>query len=351
LSLLVGSAACTAPTVGPTAPPTPPTGLTVLVSDSWVVDPAVLSSFEQQSGYRVKFVGSGPADLLAQRLGTGEGLPEYWDLVLGIDGIHLQRALDSGRLAPYASAGLSEVPDELELDPSQRLLPVAQNYVTINADRIWFEGEERELPASLEDLRKPEFAGLLTLPSPEGALAGLGFLVATVDAYGQAEYTDFWRDLVAGGALITKDWTDSYLGAYTVGSGGDGDRPLALAYASAPAADAVFSLGSGDAPPSLSLDLPGGSFHQIEFVGLAADSRLPEPARALVDFMLGAEFQTSVADRMFLFPVSASAQPNEGFMRFAVAPTESVMPSPETLAKGLESWLTGWRGAVEGGEF
>lgn len=346
LGLLFVGAACTAPTAGPTAPPTPPDSLTVLYTDTWVVDPEVMRGFEEQSGYRVKFVNAGSAEQIAERLVSGDGLPEHWDLVLGVDGIHLQTALDSGRLTPYAAEGLASVPDALELDPSQRLLPLAQNYVTINADRLWFEREERALPASLEELRKPEFAALLTLPSPEGTLAGLGFLVATVDAYGQAGYADFWRDLQAGGALITEDWAESYLGAYTIGSGGDGDRPLALAYASAPAADAVFSQGSGDSAPSLSLDLPGGSFHQIEFVGLAAGSRLPEPARELIEFLLGTEFQTSVANRMFLFPVSQSALPNAGFLRFAIAPTSPVMPGPDILAKGLENWLSGWREAV-----
>lgn len=342
--LLLGLAACGLPS--PAAPTLAPNNLTVLAPQTLVVDENVMGAFEQASGISVLFYNIGPAEGMVSRILAGDGVPQSWDLVYGIDRLQLMQALASERFQPYDAPGLAEVPSELQLDASRRLLPVGHNYVMLNADRAWFARKAMDLPASLEDLRRPEYASLLVLPSPEQDQAGRGFLAATAAHFGEDGMRAFWSDLAAGGSQIAGDWTEAYLGAYTVGSNGEGDRPLVIAYASAPAADALFAPESGGEPPSVGVDLPGAGFHQIDFVGIAKDTPRQQQSRALVDFLLGPEFQTSVAERMFAFPASQAARPGQAFLSLARPPAEPVEIAPSTLADRMESWLTSWRGAI-----
>ena len=343
-ALLLGLGACGQPP--PAAPTLAPNNLTVLAPQTLVVDENVIGAFEQASGISVLFRNIGPADGMVARILAGDGIPEAWDLVYGIDNLQLMQALESERFQPYDAPGLAEVPSELQLDPSRRLLPVGHNYVMLNADLAWFARSPLDLPSSLEDLRRPEYASLLVLPSPEHDQAGRGFLAATAGHFGEDGMRAFWSDLAAGGSQIAGDWTEAYLGAYTVGSNGEGDRPLVIAYASAPAADALYAPEAGGEPPSIGVDLPGAGFHQIDFVGIAIDTPRQQQSRELVDFLLGAEFQTSVAERMFAFPASQAARPGEAFLRLARPPAAPVAIAPSTLADRMDSWLVSWRGAI-----
>ncbi len=344
LVLLALTAGCTRPTSPP--PTVDTTNLTVLAPQSLVVDDEVIGRFEQESGISVLFRNIGPATDMVERIVEGGSVPSGWDLVYGIDNQQMVAAIEAGLFQPYAAAGLADVPDHLEIDSSQHLLPVSHNYVMVNADRDYFEREDIDPPASLDDLRRPEIASLLALPSPETDQAGRGFLAATARYFGEDAFIDFWADLDEGGAQVAANWTEAYLGAYTVGSSGEGDRPLVLAYASAPAADAVFTPGAGDSPPSVALDLPGAGFHQIDLVGIAADTPRVEQARALVEFLLGPEFQASVAQRMFAFPVLPDAETGQSFAEHARPPAEPVNMEPSILDDRMQSWLVSWQGAM-----
>ena len=332
----------------PTAPAAPEANtLTVLAPETLVVDDAVLNAFEQSRELSVIFRNVGPVQGLVERIVAGEGIPESYDMVYGIDGLQMASALDANLFQAYASPRLEMVDEALVLDDSKRLLPVAHNYVMINADRGWFERHDLALPTRLEDLRKPEYAALLTLPSPENDQAGRGFLAATALHYGEDSFSDFWQALSEGGAHIARDWTEAYLGSYTIGSSGEGDRPLVLAYASAPAADALYSPSSGGGTPSQALDLPGAGFHQVDMVGIVNDTPMLDEAQALVDFLLGPSFQSSVSDRMFAFPVVNDIEPNESFGRHAQPPLLPVDISPTVLRDRMESWLVSWRVATD----
>ena len=63
------------------------------------------------------------------------------DVFYGVDNTFLSRALAGDIFEPYASPALARMPEDLKLDPGNRLLPVDFGYVTINYDRAYFSRE------------------------------------------------------------------------------------------------------------------------------------------------------------------------------------------------------------------
>ena len=98
---------------------------------------------------------------------------------------------------------MSQIPDELKLDASNRLLPVDYGFVNLNADAAWFEAAGTPLPETLDDLTKPEYAGLLVAPNPATSSPGLAFLLTTIARFGEDGYLDYWQALRDNDVLIT----------------------------------------------------------------------------------------------------------------------------------------------------
>ncbi|OUC08042.1 ABC transporter substrate-binding protein, partial [Litorilinea aerophila] len=228
------------------------------------------------------------------------------------------------------------------LDPENRLLPVDYGYVNLNADRAWFEERGIPLPQSLEDLIKPEYANLLVVQNPATSSPGLAFLLTTVAYFGEDGYLDFWQALKENGVLVTDGWSEAYFDHFTVGSGGSGDRPLVVSYSTSPPADVVYATDGRTEPASVNISPPGGTFRQIEFVGVLRGAAHPEEARKLIDFMLDVPFQEDIPLQMFVYPANVNAQLPEVFVRFAEKPAEPAQLDPAAIDANRERWIEAW---------
>jgi thiamine transport system substrate-binding protein len=226
------------------------------------------------------------------------------------------------------------------------LTPIDYGYVNLNVDPAWFADRGIPLPASLEDLTKPEYKGLLVAPNPATSSPGLAFLLATVGHFGEEGYLDFWRGLAANDVLITDGWSEAYFEHFTVGSAGEGDRPLVVSYASSPPADVVYATDGRTEPASISLDLPGGAFHQVEFAGVLRGAKQPELARRWMDYMLSLSFQEDIPLQMFVYPVNPQAKLPELFTQFAPLPNEPVVLDSAEIDANRERWVQAWTEAV-----
>jgi thiamine transport system substrate-binding protein len=96
------------------------------------------------------------------------------DVMFGVDNTFLSRALEADIFDAYQSPALSDVPAEFVLDSSFRALPVDYGDVCINYDKKYFEENNLAVPASFEDLAKPEYNGLLSSAKPRHFFARLG---------------------------------------------------------------------------------------------------------------------------------------------------------------------------------
>ncbi len=319
-----------------------PANITLVTHDSFDISEVVLAQFENETGIDVSILKSGDAGEMLNTLILSKENP-LGDVVYGIDNAFLSRALEAGLFEPYDSPALASIPDELKLDPSHSLLPVDFGFVTLNYDIKWFEENDLAPPKDIEDLVDPAYTGLTVVQNPASSSPGLAFLLATVGRFGSAgaySYLDYWSDLKANDVLISDGWSEAYWGSFTVGSGGEGDRPIVISYATSPVAEVYYNELS--APPSRSVNSAGNSFEQIEFVGILANSNHQQASRLLVDFLLSQTFQEDISLHMFVYPASTTADMGELFRQWADVPVDPVTVDPAEITAHREAWIEAW---------
>ena len=332
--------------VQPAAPAGQTTRTLVVAShDSFNVSEDVLAEFEAANDVTLQFLQLGDAGEAVNKLILSKDAP-LADVFFGVDNTFLSRALDADIFTPYASPLLADIPDDLKLDPENRLLPVDYGYININADRNWFTDHNLPLPTTLEDLIKPEYAGLLVVENPATSSPGLAFLVATVGHFGEDGYLDYWRGLVANDVRVEESWSTAYYEDFTVGSGGSGDRPLVVSYTTSPPADVVYASDGRTEPASVNISPEDGTFRQIEFVGILAGTKQQDLAEAFIDFMLSERLQADIPLQMYVYPANVNAALPDLFVRFAQTPTSPVAVDPAAIEANRETWIAAWTDVV-----
>jgi thiamine transport system substrate-binding protein len=332
-----------APTAEPTA--AGPT-LRVMTHDSFSISKEALAQFQRQCNCRVEFLKSGDTGLALNKAILSKGNP-LADVFYGVDNTFLSRALKEDICEPYASPALSGIPDDLKMDPGNRLLPVDFGYVTLNYDRAYFTDNDIPLPETLRDLTNPAYKSLLVVENPATSSPGLAFLLATIAVFGEeGEYTylDFWRDLRVNDVLVTDGWESAYYESFS--RSGNGDRPLVVSYATSPAAEVFFSDPQPAESPTGNILPPGESFRQVEFVCVLRDAAQPELARQWVDFMLGEVFQADIPLQMWVYPARTGTPLPEVFVKHAEVPAEAAQIEPERIETNRERWLQAWTDTV-----
>jgi thiamine transport system substrate-binding protein len=347
--VLLLAACATPPAPNPASPAAqPPRKLVLMSHDSFAISQDVIQQFESEHNVTVEFLKAGDAGEALNKACLSKGNP-LADLFFGVDNTFLSRAINCDIFEPYASPALAAVPGELQLDPQSRLLPVDFGYVNLNYDMGWFEEQGLTPPQTLADLTRPEYRGLLVVPNPATSSPGLAFLLTTIAAFGEtgdANYLDFWRALRANDLLVTDGWSEAYFSHFTVGSAGEGDRPLVVSYSTSPAADVFYSEGAKTQPDSGNISPAGETFRQIEFAGVLKGTQQPELARQFIDFMLGQAFQEDLPLQMFVYPANRAAAIPELFTQFAATPTQPASLDSAAIETNRERWIEAWTEAV-----
>lgn len=319
-----------------------PRTLTVMTHDSFAVSEEVVAEFESQHNADVVFLKLGDAGEATNKAVLAANAP-LADVFYGVDNTFFSRALDGDIFEPYESPLLADIPDEFELDPQHRALPVDYGDVCLNYDIAYFEDHSLTPPASLEDLLKPEYKSLLVVENPATSSPGLAFLFGTIGRFGADGYLDYWQGLVANDVKVVNDWDTAF---YTDFSRWGGERPIVVSYASSPPVDLIFAEEPMDAPVTAAVVSDGSCFRQIEFVGVLKGTQNRDLAEAWVDFMLSTKFQEDLPLQMFVFPVNPEAQLQPEFVNFLVEPQVTSFVSPEDIAAHREEWIEAWTDLV-----
>ena len=330
------------PTGGVGEPASPdPTTLVVATHSSFAVSEEVIAGFEDLHNTKVQFLDLGDAGEALNKVILSKDAP-LADLFYGTDNTFLSRALAADIFVPYTSPLLAQIPDDLKLDPENRLLPVDYGFINLNADRAWFADKGLALPTTLEDLIDPAYKGLLAVQNPATSSPGMAFLLATIGHFGPDGYLDFWRALRENDVLISDGWSESYFDHFTVGSGGAGDRPLVVSYTTSPPADVLYAEDGRTEPASVNINPPTGTFRQIEFVGILQGTKQPALAQAFVDFLLDLPFQEDIPLQMFVYPAHTGAALPDLFVQFGETPTDPAQVNPAAIEANRESWMKAW---------
>jgi thiamine transport system substrate-binding protein len=318
--------------------------ITLQTHDSFALTPEVLDGFEAATGVAVEVLTSGDAGSMVNQAILSKDHP-LADVLFGVDNTFLSRALDAGIFEPYRPAALDDVPDELELDPEGRVTPIDHGDVCVNLDLEAFGEGGLPLPATLEDLTRPEYHGMLVVEDPGTSSPGLAFLLATIARFGEGSpgWRDFWAALRANDVLVAADWSDAYYSRFSGGTN-EGDRPMVVSYASSPVAEVVFADPRPETPPTGVLE--DGCFRQVEFAGVLAGTDAPVEARAFIDFLLSEPVQEDIPLNMFVSPALATATLPPDYAAFAATPDAPLSLDPALIDANRGRWIEEWTTTV-----
>ncbi len=324
--------------------PKGPVTLTVMTHDSFAASESVIAAFEQANDVKVVFLKSGDTGVALNKAILSKDAP-LADVFYGVDNTFLSRALEAGIYEPYASPLLANIPAGFQLDSQNRALPVDYGDICINYDKAWFAAHSLPVPATLEDLLKPEYKNLLVVENPAVSSPGLAFLLATIAKYGDPGYLDYWRSLRANGVAVVDDWNTAYLTNFS-GSSGRGPQPLVVSYSSSPAAEVVYASSPLTDAPTASILGPDTCFRQVEFVGILKGTEHLDLAQKFVDFMLSQQFQEDIPLQMFMYPVNTDASLPQEFILYAQTASQPATLDLAVIAAHRDQWIADWTDAV-----
>ncbi len=327
------------------AQPAGPQTLTVMTHDSFAATDTVIKDFEQANNAKVVFVKSGDAGAALNKAILSKQAP-LADVFYGVDNSFLSRALAADIYEPYNSPALGAIPAEFKLDPSNRALPVDSADVCVVYDKAYFSSHALPVPATLEDLAKPEYKGLLVMENPATSSPGLSFLFATIKHFGESNYLDYWTKLQQNGVRVENGgWETAYYTDFS-GSSGKGPQPMVVSYSTDPAAEVMSAQTLPAESPVGAILGPDTCFRQIEFVGVLKGTRQLALAQKWVDFMLSPKFQADMPGQMYVFPVVPNVPLPEAFAKFAQRPSQPASLPPDEITKNRNAWIQAWTSTV-----
>lgn len=312
----------------------------LLTYDSFTPSKGVFDEFTRRTGYRVEVVTGGDTGEMVNKAILTKNRPVA-DAVFGIDSSFIARAVDEGLFAPYRPSSDAVLDPALRL-PDDPVVPVDRGDVCVNWDIAGLAARNVAPPATLADLADPEYRGLLVVENPASSGPGLSFMLATIAAFGEDGWLDFWRTLRANDVLVTDGWESAYNVEFS-GGAGKGPRPLVVSYATSPVAEVVFGEPRPDSPPTGSMTT--GCFRSVEYAGILANASEPKGAAMLVDFLTEREFQADLPLTLFVYPANTQAPlPDE--YRFAAQVTEPLSLPPTEIAANRDRWIDEWTRTV-----
>ncbi len=346
---LVALTACSALGTGDAATPDATGGtsggtVTLVTHESFGLSDGLLESFERESGLTVQVVQQADAGALVNQLVLTKDAP-LGDLVYGIDNAFASRALDEGVVVPAdvtAPAAADAQTYAVPGDDDGALTAIDLSDVCLNVDSTWFADKGVTPPTTLESLLDPAYRDLVVVPDPVTSSPGLAFLLATVGAFGEDGWADYWAGLRDNGLKVADGWSDAYYTDFS-GAGGDGPRPVVLSYASSPP---VTVPEGGDTPRTAAL--LDTCFRQVEYAGVLAGAKNPEGAAQLLDFLLSDDVQADIPGSMYMYPVSSSVDLPDDWARWAPLAEKPFEVAPADIAEHREEWLSTWSDTVIG---
>jgi thiamine transport system substrate-binding protein len=288
--------------------------VTLVAHDSFAISDQSIAEFEKGSGLELEIIRAGDAGSVTNRLVLTKNAP-IGDLVFGIDNTFL---------------GVAEENELIEGSLSE----VSYSDVCFNYDRIWFEQNQIEPPATWRELVLPKFKDLTVVSNPLTSSPGLAFLATTVAAFGEEGFENFWRQFKDNGVKVAAGWEEAYFTEFS-GSSGNGSYPIVLSYSSSPAAE-IRENGE-----SQTVALLDECFRQIEFVGILAGAKNPTGAKALIEFLLGEPFQSTMPELMYVYPVNSEATVPEEWSKYG-PPANSTIGEDLDIQSNRSSWQDKW---------
>jgi len=342
------------PTVAPAETPPARGTVTLVTTNSFAISDEAKASFEYQSGYTLNVVPIGAAGILANQLVLTRERP-LGDAFFGVDNTFASRLLTHDVVTPFRPRNLSNNALTYVLG-NEQLTPITQGDVCLNIDLEWFAANGVTPPARLGDLLRPELAGKTVVLNPTTSSPGMAFMLATIAEFGDGEggsiapnaqldetmadgpmhWADYWRNLLANGAVISDSWSQGYTTEFS-GAGEGGTHPIVVSYSSSPA-----STLNADRTETTTAALLDTCFRQIEYAGVLAGANNPTGAEALIEFLSSPEFQSELPTQMWVYPIDDAVALPADWAQFTSQADNPLSIPAELIEENRENWLEQW---------
>ena len=294
--------------------------ITVVVHDSVSISKELLASFKKQTGIEVTLVKAGDTGSMTNKLVLTKDEP-LGDAVYGIDNTFASLATKNGVIDGDLTA-------------------IDYGDVCMNYDKTWFSINEQAAPSSIKDLIKPEFDGLTVIENPTTSSVGLAFLTATISVFGEDGWQSYWSALKKNNVNIVASWEDAYYTHFS-GSSGKGKYPIALSYSSSPAYEVR---DNGESQTEALLD---ACYRQTEYAAVLTNAKNKTGAAKFVDFLRSTEFQSTLAESMYVYPVIDGVKLPDAWAQFAPT-TDTPIGGELDVNTNREAWLKAWSALFAG---
>lgn len=288
----------------------------------------------EATGYDVKVITSAGGQELTTTLSLTKGAP-LADAFFGIDNIFASRIADESIVQPYLPQDLSPRTEEHLYDAAGTMVPVTLGATCLNIDRLWFAENSVAEPESYADLIKEEYRGLTVLLDPTSSTTGASFFIGTVAKFGFESALDYWEELLANDARIEQGWSEAYYSQFSAASP-DGKYPIVVSYSSSPA----YTLND-EATDSATAAVLTTCSSTVEYAGILAGGKNPVGAEAVIDYLLSVDFQDTIADSMYVYPILETAYVPTEWQEFAPLPEQPNDVEPGVIGTQREAWLKG----------
>ncbi len=316
--------------------------VTLVVHDSFVDGDEFSQLASAATGYDVEVLTAGDGGQLANKLVLTKGAP-IADAFFGVDNTLASRLIENDVALPVPASLLkgdglllaTELDAESAESGSVPLVPIDRGATCVNIDTAWFAEKGIAEPETLDDLADPAYKDLTVLLDPTASSTGASFMIATIAAFGEDGFVDYWKRLEANGARTVQGWTEAYNTEFT-GVSETGTRPIVVSYSTSPA----FTVNDDESASNTRALLDTCS-QQVEYAGVLKGSENPDGARAVVEYLLSEEFQSGIADNMYMYPVDEDVELPASWAKFAPLPESGQthdLPAAEIQA-GLDGWL------------
>jgi thiamine transport system substrate-binding protein len=320
--------------------------LTILSHESFGAFELASSAFKNLTGIDdVVLIEAGDTGSALRSAIDNAERPEA-DLIYGLDNAYLHVALKAEILEPYMPLLADRIMPSAQLFGDEWMAtPTDQGYVGINWDPDG-PGMENVTINDLFQLRT--HADKFVTQSPKTSSPGLGFLLITIDKFGQNDaydWQDYWTDLFEGGLLVTAGWGDAYeghfSGGYGIWYGGAADKAIVNSYTESPAVEYYF--GTDVTELSNVLVAPGTTWHQVQTTAILKGAKETAAAQAWIEFTLTDEYQ-ELAFPNGVYPVVASVDANDYYGGVDPEPGTftPVSLGYETIGDNVERWVSEW---------
>lgn len=308
--------------------------VTLVTRDSWAAPQQLLNAFQQQTGIKLQIIKKDDAGALTNTLVLTKANP-IGDVAYGVDSTFAARALTEGVFDSYTSPEADRGPQRYAVDSEHRMSAVDLGDVCLNVDTSWFTQRNLPVPTSYDDLADAKYRDLVVVEDPATSSPGLAFLLGTIAKYGEQGWRDYWTRLKANGVKADSGWEEAYSRDFS-GSSGKGPRPVVVSYASSPATEA------GEDEPRTKA-LPDTCYRQVEYAGVLAGTKQADKAHKVIDFLLSQQFQSSVAENMYVYPTRQAVNLPANWSTVAPLPPNPATLPGEAVQGGREQWIQQWR--------